>query len=509
MPKENQKQRAYLNSLTSIIDQIFKQIIGFIVSPFLVKGLGSSIYGVYQIVLELSGYANLADAQSTQVLKWTLAKNREISSDEELRSEITTGLYIVFFILPIILVVGSVLSWFSPMIVKIDPEYEDLIRIASGIIIFSIIIEKFSNFFESILRGMNLGFKGLGIRAGLILLGGIGKIGVIQLGFGLIGLVILQVFLGIFTGIVFYLLVKKNIPWFGFGRTNKEKIFSYTKLSGWFMATKMAGMLLFHSEKILLGFFIGPKLVTVYVLTMFTTSALKGILDSVISGVIPGIGSFFGKGEFEKIQKSRLLINNMVWFIAFSCGTSILLFNNSFLELWVGKGNYAGSIENLLILLVAIQYVLFFTTGNFINVTLDLKTKVYLTGVAAGISIGMASLLVPKYEILGLCISILFGRSILSVGFPLILNRKMNLNTTYFIRKNELRALFFSLLGFVAVIILEDLIGVVSNWISLIICVITSTFISGVLFWFLALESQNRSLIKHQISRIKFLSVND
>jgi O-antigen/teichoic acid export membrane protein len=506
--KENQKQRAYLNSLTSIIDQFSKQVIGFFVSPIIFKGLGSNFYGVYQIVLELTGYANLADAQSTQVLKWTLAKNRNVSSEIELRSEISTGLYIVFFTLPIILIIGSLLSWFSPYIVKIEPEYVSIVRIATSIIVFAIVIEKFSNFFESILRGMNLGFKGLGVRTILIFFSGLGKVAVIQFGFGLIGLMVLQVFLGILTGFIFFYLVKKNIPWFGFGKTNKSKIISYTKVSGWFMATKIVGMLLFHSEKILLGFFIGPQLVAVYVLTLFTSSAMKGILDSVISGVIPGIGTFFGKGEFEKIQTSRLLINNLVWFISFSVGTSILLFNNSFLNLWVGEGNYAGPWENLLILLIAIQNVLFFTTGNFINVTLDLKTKVYLTGLGAFISIAMASILIPIYGILGLCISVLIGRSILSIGFPLILNKKMNFKAS-FLRRNEIRSLIVSITGFVVVLLIGDRYIFINNWFSLISSIVLTTLLAGTLFWFIGIEAENRRLILEQIKKVKIFKVSD
>ena len=76
--KENHKQRAYLNSITSIIDHLSRQLTGFFVSPYIVNGLGNSLYGVYQIILELAGYANMADTQSTQVLKWTLAQKRNI-----------------------------------------------------------------------------------------------------------------------------------------------------------------------------------------------------------------------------------------------------------------------------------------------------------------------------------------------------------------------------------------------------------------------------------------------
>ncbi|MCH6201734.1 oligosaccharide flippase family protein [Aquiflexum sp. LQ15W] len=504
--KENHKQRAYLNSLTSIIDQIAKQVMGFVVNPFVVKGLGNSLFGVYQIVLEISGYANLADTQSTQVLKWTLAKNRNVFTKEELRSEISTGLYIIFLILPFLLIVGAILSWFAPTIMNVDAVYEDLVRKVSAIVIFAVVISKFSNFFESILRGLNLGYKGMGVKTLLIVIGGICKIFVINYGYGLIGLVLLQVIIAFLTVVIFFYLVKKNVPWFALGKTNKNKIISYTKLSGWFMATKVAGMVLFNSEKILLGFFIGPEIVTIYVLTMFTTSALKGVLDSVVSGVIPGIGTFFGLGEFDKIRKSRLLISNLIWFTSFSFGNAILLFNPSFLNLWVGRENFAGSFENFLILLMAIQYIFFFTTGNFINVTLDLKTKVYLTGLSAIVSIGFAYFLIPLMGISGLCLSVLLGRSILSIGFPIILNRKIN-NNNKFITLEDLRISLLSLLGLALASYFQSYINI-ENWYILIISGILVTLISGLLFWVFVIENQNKKLILEQLKKIKMFKTN-
>ena len=101
--KENHKQRAYLNSLTSILDYAGNQITGFIVSPFIVNGLGNSMYGIYQMLNQMTGYANMADTRASQVLKWTVAQKREIASKDALRGELTTALVVTLIALPIIL----------------------------------------------------------------------------------------------------------------------------------------------------------------------------------------------------------------------------------------------------------------------------------------------------------------------------------------------------------------------------------------------------------------------
>ena len=505
--KENHKQRAYLNSLTSILDNVVKQLMGFFVSPFIVKGLGDSLYGVYHILLDTTSYANMADIRTSQVLKWTIAQKRDILTDEELRSEFTTGLVLTLILMPLVLLIGGILSWYAPILANLPTEYYSLVRIASSIMVFSIVLNKLMDLLESVLRGMNLGYKGMGLRSILLILGGSLKVFVILQDYGLVGLALVQVVIGVITGTVFYLLVKRNVPWFGLGKTNKSNLFSYGKLSGWFAGTMVANMMLYHSEKVLLGFIIGPELVTVYVLTLFTSTAMKSMVDSVISGVVPGIGNFFGKGEFDKIIISRKLIYSLIWWCTFALGTSILLFNQSFLLLWVGEGKYAGNFENLLIILISIQYTFYFTSGIFINVTLDLKRKVLLTGLAALITIGLSFLIVPSLGILGLCISMLLGRMVLSIGLPRFLRQKINDTSKVFSIEN-IRPLIFTISGLVFASLFQDFIFV-DNWILLILYGGITTVIFATSFWFLGFSKNQKILLKENLNKIKIFKLKD
>jgi O-antigen/teichoic acid export membrane protein len=501
--KENHKQRAYLNSITSILDNVVKQLTGFIVSPFIVKGLGDSLYGVYHILLDTTSYTNMADIRTSQVLKWTLAQKRDVLNDEELQSEFTTGFVLTLFLIPIVLLIGAILSWYAPIIANVSEEYYTIVRIASAIMVFSVSLFKIMDLFESVLRGMNLGFKGMGMRSILLVLGGGLKVFSITFGYGLVGLAVVQVIIAVITGLVFYWLVKRSVPWFGFGKTSKTKLLSYGKLSGWFMGTMLANTVLYHSEKVVLGFIAGPELVTIYVLTLFTSTAMKSMVDSVISGVVPGIGNFFGKKEFEKIKVSRKTIFLLIWWSTFSIGIPVLIFNNSFLGLWVGEGKYAGNIENLLIILISIQYTFYFTSGTFINVTLDLKRKVTLSGLAALTTTIIAFILVPQFKIIGLCISILLGRLFLSIGLPMFLRSKINDDSQVLTIEN-LRPAFITLAGLVLGSFCQEYI-IIESWIYLIIIGIIIAPILGIIYWFLGFSKNQKNLLLENISKIKFL----
>lgn len=501
--KENHKQRAYLNSITSILDYGGTQITGFIVSPFIVNGLGNSMYGIYQVLNQMSGYANMADTRASQVLKWTVAQKRDSASHEDLRNEMTTALVVTSLMLPIILLLGGVLVWYAPVITQAEERYYDLVRITASLMILSLVIYKVFDIFESLLRGMNLGFKGMGVRTGIIALGGALKVLAITQGYGLIGLSIVQVIISLITGLVFYFIVKKHVGWFGFGKTNKAKVISYSKVSGWFMGFSFSHMILLNSDKILLGYLVGPELVTIYVLTLFTVKSMEGVISAVISGIIPGIGKFFGNREFEKVRDARRVLTLIIWLSVSTIGVPILLFNQSFLYLWIGEGKFAGHMENLLLLFIGVQYIFFYMDSNFINVTLDMKTKVVLSTLSSLLTVLLAFVLVKEYLLIGLCLSILVGRLVLTIGYPIILKTKME-ESFSLLKFGNIRPLMVSMGIFLLAVYFSDQI-LVESWIHLIGWGLLSALVSGFFFWVVGLSRNNKAEALSVITKINFL----
>src|SRR5690625_1821870 len=130
-------------------------------------------------------------------------------------------------------------------------------------------------------------------------------------------------------------------------------------------------MLILNSDKILLGFLAGPTLVVQYVITEYLMKAANGTIANVVHGVIPGIGKLYGSGDYNKLNKARKHVMLITWILAVSIGAIVILFNESFIQLWIGSEQYAGQFVNLLIVIVAFQYVFIQNDSAIINVTLD------------------------------------------------------------------------------------------------------------------------------------------
>jgi len=425
LPKENLKQRAYLNSVTSILDYGARILTNFVVTPFLVSGLGSTLFGVWKVLGQFTSYTNLADIKVSQVLKWAVARDRGSISDEELREYVTATFLLLMLILPFLLIAGAVISWYSPQITNVPDEYYATVRITAAILVLALVTNKVFDIFESILRGMNLGFKRMGFRATVFLIGGGLQVAVVLYGYGLIGLALVQVLVNFIIGITIYVIVKKNVPWYGWGRVNIKKSLSFVKTSGWFMGWAGIKMLILNSDKVLLGFLSGPALVTQYVITEYLMRAANGTISNVVHGVIPGIGKLYGSGHYEKLNKAREYIMLLTWIIGGTICTVVILLNESFIHLWIGSNQFAGQTVNILIVLVVFQYMFIQNDSAIINTTLDIKQKVYIGVITVIISIPLALLLVPLYGIVGLCIALLAGRMTMTVGYPWIVKNKI------------------------------------------------------------------------------------
>jgi len=216
-------------------------------------------------------------------------------------------------------------------------------------------------------------------------------------------------------------------------------------------------------------------------------------------------GKFFGNGEFDKVKEARSVLASVIWILVSTFGVAILLYNESFLNLWVGEGKYAGGTENLLLLFIGVQFIFFFMDGNFINVTLDMATKVIITALSSLVTIALAFLLVEKYHIMGMAFSILAGRLVLTIGYPIILKKKMNEGISFF-NADNLRPLLVALLFFLLANYISGSIKI-ENWFVLIGIGSVTALVSALLFWFVGLSKRSRRDVFAVVSKVKFLGL--
>ena len=416
-------QRASLNVVASLLDYGAKVAVGLVVVPILVGGLGRSLYGVWEMLGRLAGYMTAGDGRPTQALRLVIS-NLQASDDDAVKRRYVGGALVVWLLfLPVVVAAGAALVWLAPTITKVAPALVPVVRLTCALLTASLLFGNLASLPESVLRGMNLGYKRMGLQAGLELVGGALVAGGIYVGLGMIGAAGAQVAFALLMGLCFWWVVRKYVPWFGVARPTRTEIRGLLGLSVWYSAGEAITKLLLASDVIILGMVLSPAAVTPYVLTGYAARMAVNVHVLAAGGAIPGIGGVIGLRQYEKAVGLRNELLWVTWLFAATVGVTILLWNRSFLGLWVGSQNYAGTWVNLLIVFIMAQTAFVRSDAYVIDSALQLRQRVLVTVAAAVLTIGLSILLTLRFGVLGLCAGILAGRLTQSIAYPYLVHR--------------------------------------------------------------------------------------
>ncbi|HLO18180.1 MAG TPA: oligosaccharide flippase family protein [Anaerolineales bacterium] len=423
-------KKAYLNALTVILDYAASLLVGFFLTPLMVVGLGDYFYGLWQILNRLIGYISPASGRPGYALKWTLANQQASTDYAQKRRYVGSTLVIWLLFLPFLIVLGGIISWFVPNWVHVSGEAIWIVRLVAALLVTNLVVDTLSSVPQVTLQGENLGYKRMGMSVVLILSGGGFTWLALYLRTGIIGVAVSVVMTTVVTGLFFLWVVRSYTPWFGVSRPQPADTYQMLGLSWWFLAWNFVTSLLLASDVVVLGLLNSVESVTNYSLTKYVPETMIGAIVIVVFGITPGLGSIIGTGDYKKASRLRGEIMTVIWLVVTTLGTTILLWNKTFLGLWVGVDRYSGSIPNLLIVIGAMQLAYIRSDGNIIDLTLRLKSKVLLGLLSVAISIVFASVAVGYFKlgIVGLCLGIMAGRLIISLGYPALIGRFLGIS---------------------------------------------------------------------------------
>jgi O-antigen/teichoic acid export membrane protein len=495
-------KKASLNAIASLLDYGARWFISFILNPLLVTGLGDFGYGAWQVLIRLIGYISPAGGRPTQALKWTIA-NRQASTDfHEKRQQVGSAVAVWLMFLPILSVLGGILAWFIPTWLDAPVELISGVRWAAALLVTNLIFTNLAEIPQSVLRGENLGYKRMGLTTMFVLLGGSLMALAMYFKTGLVGVAFANLVTTVLTGVLFLRIVRSYVKWFGITKPVFAAVRRFLDLSWWFLAWNLVLQLLKAGDVVILGIFDSAELVTHYSLTRYIPETIIGVVAIIVFGITPGMGGIVGKGDFEKAVRVRGELMIFTWLIVTVFGSTMLLWNHSFVQLWVGNEHYAGTVSNLLIILMVSQFVFIRNDANIIDVTLNLKSKALLGILSAGCSAALAGVLVGifKLGIVGLTLGFIAGQLVLTIGYPLIVGRffRIPVNSQF---RQILRPGFVTLLLFVSQAVLGDFL-VVKTWLSLVLSVGLTVGLLSILTFYLGVTNEQRKSLLRRIRKV-------
>ena len=492
---------AAFNAGAIFLDQLALIAVAFFLTPEIISVLGMAAFGVWQIVLRWTSYISLMDGRSHELLKWKISSDGA-SNDGTLRKDVGASLIVWLSYLPVMIVAGFLfLLWVDRQDYNFGSS-QNTILIVALLMLGNAILAGIRTFPESILRGCNKGYKQVGVRTLILLVVGLLSMFAVKAGYGLIGLAITQLLGTVVLFISFLYVARKNVDWFGFARPDKPRVKYFYRAGFWYLAWSLVNFGFSFLDIIVLGFFVPPEHVSIFVVSCFAVHTITLAISTALSAVLPGMGALLKSGDSRRLLEVRREGIIYCWWLAISISVTIILVNRAFVGLWVSDETYAGSIENIFIVLMALQMVFVRNDGLIINILLDQKDKVKITLISLLLVLGLSVILVPRFDILGLCISFILGRFTVLYFYPRIIAKHFNapvsgalvtLGGRKCLLSGLLIAVYFYLTPYV----------IIESWLELTVISALAFFISMLVLYVIGFTQENKAQLFSRVKIVK------
>jgi O-antigen/teichoic acid export membrane protein len=418
-------RKASLNAVAAGLDYLARSLVELILNPLLVAGLGTYLYGAWRILWRLTGYIWASSGRSAQALQWAIANKQHVADDEEKRRHVGSAIAVWFIFSPLLGTLGAIGVWLAPQLLRSPARYVADIRLAAALLVADAIVLTLLTLPRAVLQGENLGYKRMGLSMLLVLLQGGLTAGALALHTGLVGVAVANIAGTLVTGATFVVVARHYVPWFGASRPSRPMVKWFFGLSWWFTGWKVLMQLMTGGDIVVLGFFGSVSLVTVYALSKFVPEAVAALVATLVQAMAPGLGGIIGAGKHARAVRVRAELMMLTWVVVTVAGAGVLLWNASFLGLWIDERFYPGTLPTLAIVVAAMQFIVIRNDASVIDLTLKLKPKVLIGLASTGLALGLAAVFVGPLHggITGLCLGLVAGRSILSVAYPWLVGR--------------------------------------------------------------------------------------
>jgi O-antigen/teichoic acid export membrane protein len=481
---------------------LLTNIIGLVITPFMIKALGDSEYGLYTLIGSLVTYFSLMDFGLNNTIIRFVAKYRA-EKDKKGEENFLVSILLIYLAISLVVFFLGVWVYFNlenlfGQTLTIDELYKA--KIMFIILIFNVVISIPGGSFFAISSGYEkfvyprvlIIIKYLVRSASLVI--------VLIFDGDAVSIVILDTIVNVvfllLNGIYVFRNLKVKFKLHFLSKSLFREIFTY---SIWIFALAIFSQFQWKSGQLVLGMLKDTTTVAIYGVGIMLGTYYGSFASAISSLLLPKATKML-YGKYSKVEISNMFtkIGRITVFILFIILGGFALFGKQFVLLWLGE-NYIISWKIALLIMVAITIPLSQSFANSIlEASQKLKFKVFVSLSFMTIGIAFGSFLVKDYGGLGMIVGILLGRVLSELALNIFYMKVIQLNVVDFFKKVYLK----NTLIFIVVLLLGYLINEIpgEGWLNFIIKISIYSTIFFVAFYKFALIKEEKYMFKKMIN---------
>jgi O-antigen/teichoic acid export membrane protein len=503
---ESIHKRMTINSFSNGLRYFAYFVVTFLLTPFIIRTIGDSMYGVWVIISSLIGYAGILEMGMQTAIVKLVAEYDATGDNEKFNGIVTTAL--TFFLFVGIIV--ALICWF------IAPHFiEYLIKDKSSIIWvkrlmyvlgFDIGLTFLGYVFSGMVFGMQiyhikniLDICILGIYTGLVYTFlGVG---------GILALAVIKTTTDLITLISSYILCKKvySALRMDYRAANRESFKELVKFGSKIFASSTMAKAANNADPLIITYYMSTIWTAIFSIPKRLIDYIKEITWSMSLGFMPMFSELQGKNDIESIRSIYMRYTRYILILTLPILTAMIIFGAEFIELWIGK-EYALKGKYLLYLLVisfiieSIQPLLWrlFIGVDRLNFLVKMSTISSLT------YIGLSILLVKYFGINGIGLSLLtisLLKQIISIEYAC---RYLGIGVLRFLSECHLMPMLSALIFGVSIFYIEAIFRA-NSYFSMVMSIGCCLPVYFLLTYILALKQNERQIIHNTLNNYLLL----
>lgn len=401
MEKNERKTGAILSYISIIINTLIQ----LIYTPFLIRMLGQSEYGLYSLVASIIGYLTVLDLGfGNAIIVYTAKYKAKHEPEKEAKMH---GMFkIIFYIISIIIaIIGFILYFnidrlFSNTMTNIELQK---MKVMMLILIFNLIITFMFNIYTSIINAYEkfVYQKVLSIISSIIK--PIIMIPLLFLGYKSITLCIVITIVNLIIVLSNYYYCKNKlkitVKYQGYDKNLFWEMLSY---SIFIFLGVIADKVNWSVDQFILGLTSGTIAISIYSLASQLNSLFINLSTALSSVLLPKISKMVANNANSKeLTNEMIKIGRIQYYIIFLMASSLVLFGKNFIIWWAGS-EYQEAYTVALLLIIPLCIPLIQNLGlSILQAKNKHKFRAICMSIMSLINIGISYVLALKYGVIG------------------------------------------------------------------------------------------------------------
>lgn len=413
-------------------------LIAFLMLPYVIHKVGDATYGLWAIVLSLSGYMGILNLGLRPAINKYVAEYNARNEQNKIFELVKAGIFIYSFCAILIIILSLTVAWNLERLFSLPAGSVEDCRL---IVVFTG-IQMSLGLIAVVYGGVISGLQRYDINNGIEIFVMITRTILILIALNyyqnIYALAVPHLVMTITGYLLTYYFARKLITFDRktrlFKIPDKETFKVLVKFSSITFTINIVGSLLAYLDNILVASIISTTFVTYYVIGSRLVSYTKKMIDSFVSVLSPAASVYYATNETYHLQSLFIYSIKMCKLISFPCLIFFLISGRDFLHFWIGQDTI-DSYNVLIVLSIAAFFTLSQRSAGPILYGINKHKIVLYVSVIEGIlTVLLAYFLGHKYKLMGVAIglsapSIVMG----AVIYPFYLAKIINLdNKTVF-----------------------------------------------------------------------------